>query len=280
MHSEVYCIWFLLKNLEKPHAPPIQSACTLQNLTTRKSNNITTMPRFSFKRSSAEASPSSEPLNETNGQGKGLFKNKSKRGSRRSSSPNRPTAMPVNEVKGQSQPHQQTKKPSLRFRRSGPRKGAICCGFCDMRIASSLLNIVHMIGAIVRELIEASKWGNRNYFHDPPVLLLLAIGISGLGLVGSLRFSNFHLIVSSVCLPFLCYLYVGESYVFLMGIVIALFFAQVGLASEIGRGIMSEETYVREEYIDESGKVMYNTVHDKAIEITDAVCDGTNGTEF
>eukprot|EP00531_Pseudo-nitzschia_arenysensis_P007807 CAMPEP_0116126772 /NCGR_PEP_ID=MMETSP0329-20121206/6502_1 /TAXON_ID=697910 /ORGANISM="Pseudo-nitzschia arenysensis, Strain B593" /LENGTH=244 /DNA_ID=CAMNT_0003620861 /DNA_START=27 /DNA_END=761 /DNA_ORIENTATION=- len=236
------------------------------------------MPRFSFKRSSAEASPSSEPLNETNGKGllkKKMGSNKSKRGGRRSSSPIRPTSIPVNEVKGQSKPRQQTKKPN-RFKRSSSRKGATCCGYCDMRIATSLLNIVHMIGAIARELIEASKWGNRNYFYDPPVLLLLAIGISGLGLVGSLRFSNFHLIVSSFCLPFLCYLYVGESYMFLMAIAIMLFFAQIGLASEIRRGIMSEETYAREEYIDESGKVMYTTVQDKATEITDAACDITS----
>ena len=240
------------------------------------------MPRFSFKRTSNDASPASEPLtDESDEEAKpksGLLKKLGggggKQGRQGSGTQNRPPMTQAEETKKQqTQPKRSKKLP--RFSKSGKRKGAICCGFCDMRIASSLLNILHMIGAIMRELIEASKWGNRNYFHDPPVLLILAIMISGLGLVGSLRFSNSFLILSSVCLPFLCYLYVGETYLFLLAIVIMLFCAQIGLASEIARGIMNDDNYAREEYIDESGKVMYTTVTEKATELGDAACAGS-----
>lgn len=239
------------------------------------------MPRFSFKRTSNDASepltdesdeeakPKSGLLKKLGGSGK-----QSRKGSRRSDSPVRSPIAQMEETKKQQTQAKRTKKPP-RFSKSGKRRGAICCGFCDMRIASSLLNILHMIGAIIRELVEASKWGNRNYFHDPPVLLILAIMISGLGLVGSLRFSNSFLLLSSASLPFLCYLYVGETYLFLMAIVIMLFFAQIGLASEIARGIMNEDNYAREEYIDESGKVMYTTVTEKATELGDVACAGT-----
>ncbi len=237
------------------------------------------MPRFSFKRTSNDAS---EPLtDESDEEAKpksGLLKKLGgggggKQGRRGSGTPIRPPTTQVEETKKQQTQPKRAKKPP-RFSKSGKRKGAICCGFCDMRIASSLLNILHMIGAILRELVEASKWGNRNYFHDPPVLLILAIMISGLGLAGSLRFSNSFLILSSVCLPFLCYLYVGETYMFLLAIVITLFCAQIGLASEIARGIMNEDNYAREEYIDESGKIMYTTVTEKATELGDVACAG------
>ena len=50
-------------------------------------------------------------------------------------------------------------------------------GFCDYRIATVLLNVLHMVLTLILELCEALEW-NRNYIEEPPVLTLLVIGTS------------------------------------------------------------------------------------------------------
>lgn len=157
-----------------------------------------------------------------------------------------------------------------------PRLGSKFCGYCDMRIAAALFSILHMVVAIIKEMIEASKWANRNYFKEPPILLLMAIAISSIGLNGAIRFERFPLVLSSILLAFLCFLYVGEMYYVALVTGVLQFFAQIALADEIRRGIMSEESYAKEEYIDESGRAVYMTVREKATEIGEAAADMTS----
>ena len=57
------------------------------------------------------------------------------------------------------------------------RRGMTFLGFCDYRIATVLLNVLHMVLTLILELCEALEW-NRNYIEEPPVLTLLVIGTS------------------------------------------------------------------------------------------------------
>lgn len=147
------------------------------------------------------------------------------------------------------------------------------CGFCDMRIATAFLNTLHMAVAVAMELIEAQKWGNRNYVTEPPVLLLLVIGISGLGLFGSLHFAKIPLILSSISLCFLWYMYLVDLHVFGCLLVMLILYAQVALADEIHSGIMAEDTYANEEYIDQDGRKAIETVHGLSVDIKETAVE-------
>ena len=61
--------------------------------------------------------------------------------------------------------------------RSTNRRGMTFLGFCDYRIATVLLNVLHMVLTLILEICEALEW-NRNYIEEPPVLTLLVIGTS------------------------------------------------------------------------------------------------------
>lgn len=150
------------------------------------------------------------------------------------------------------------------------------CGICDMRIATLFLNTVHIVVAIIAELIEATKWGNRNYLTQPPVLLLLVIGISGVGTFGALHFKEIALIGSSICLCVMWYMYLVDLHFLGLVLVPMIIFAQAVLANEIRRGVMSEDTYAIEEYLymDSDGRKMIEAVHGLSIDI------GETATEF
>lgn len=240
------------------------------NLNIDQSTNISNskMGFFSFKKSSQNTA-SSEPL--TGGRKK---KGRSKSpGGRRSKSP---------AAGGRQRSKSPAAKQGLTITRravprqvSVPRKrmGRTFCGCCDMRIATCVLNISHMIVALITEIIEALKWGNRNYLKEPPVLLFLGILISCVGLSGAIRFSKNTLLASSGLFTILCFFYAGEMDYAALGIALAVFFAQLYLADEIHRGIMTPETYEQEEYIDDSGKAVYLTVREKAVEIGEAAAE-------
>lgn len=143
-----------------------------------------------------------------------------------------------------------------------------------MRIATVLLNTLHMAVAVAIEIVEARKWGNRNYSNEPPVFLLLAIGISGLGLFGALHFSIAPLVLSSICLCFLSYMYLVEFYVFSIVLAITILSVQIAFTDEIRRGVMSKETYEREEYMTKHGRKVIEKVHRLSVDI------GETATEF
>ena len=142
-----------------------------------------------------------------------------------------------------------------------------------MRIATCMLNIAHMIAALITEMIEALKWGNRNYLKEPPILLVLGILISCVGLSGAIRFAKKPLLASSAMFTILCFFYASEMDYLALAAALLAFFAQLYLVDEIHRGIMTPETYDQEEYIDESGKAVYLTVREKAVEIGEAASE-------
>lgn len=134
------------------------------------------------------------------------------------------------------------------------------CGCCDMRIATSFLNVLHMVVALAGEIIDASRQWNKNYLQEPPLLLFMVIGVSSLGLLGALHFSRYLLHFSSLCMSILVYLYLIEAHILGLFMVPTVLFAQCVLADEIRRGVMSEDTYLMEEYIDEDGRKVIQTV--------------------
>lgn len=148
------------------------------------------------------------------------------------------------------------------------------CGCCDMRLAAVLLNTLHLAVAVGMEIIEAGKWGNRNYQKEPPVLLLLVIGISGLGLFGALHFSIALLVLSSMSFCFLLYMYLVEFHLFSMVLAIMILSAQIVLADEIRRGVMNKDTYDTEQYMNKKGRKVMETVHGLSVDI------GETATEF
>ena len=219
---------------------------------------------FKIKRSASSNTASSEPL--TGGRKKkGRSKSPGRRQRQRSKSP----AASVGR-------RQRSKSPAAK--RTVPRQvsvprqrlGRTYCGWCDMRIATCLLNISHVIVALITEMIERMTWGNRNYLKEPPILLILGILVSAVGLGGAIRFSKNALLASSAMFTILCFFYAGEMDYGALAIALAVFFAQLYLADEIHRGIMTPETYEQEEYIDESGKAVYLTIREKASEIGEA----------
>jgi len=137
-----------------------------------------------------------------------------------------------------------------------------------------------MAVAIVMELIEATKWANRNYWNEPPILLLLVIGISGLGLFGALHFTTPPLVLSTICMCFLWYMYLVDLHMFGLVLLLMIIFAQIVLADEIRRGVMSEDRYAMEEYIDEdgrnaieSGQKAIETVHGLSVDIGETAAE-------
>lgn len=149
------------------------------------------------------------------------------------------------------------------------------CGICDMRIATLFLNAAHIVVAIIAEVIEATKWGNRNYLVEPPVLLLLVLGISGLGTFGALHFAEIPLFVSSICLCFLWYMYLVDLHLLGLVLVPMILFAQAVLAKEIRHGVMNEDTYAMEEYLymDSDGRKMIETVHSLSVDIGETAAE-------
>ena len=232
------------------------------------------MPKFSFKRSQTIDSDESEkslPLNDTYTKDEvvgvqkkqGLvekLKNKARR--KRSKSPSRTRSKSpgrsyfVSEV-GRSQPLKPSKKKQK-------RQGTNFCGVCDMRIAVALLSTLHILVAIVMELIEASKY---SFSGQIPVLLLTVVAISGMGLFGALHFFKIPLILSSISLFLLGGLYLSEWHLIGLTLAVILFIAQVILTIEIHDGIMTPETYHREEYITPEGRKMMETAHGLSVDI-------------
>ena len=264
------------------------------------------MPLFSFKRSptsdSDSSTASSLPLNDTQQEPQsvperqndsnstsvfGKFRNTGIWGSRvrhgrRSKSPiNRSmrqrSRSPYNNRSDSQQPKSKSRSklteekflPAPTYR----RLGTSFCYLCDMRIATALLNTIHMAVAVGMELVEASKWGNRNYTEEPPVLLLMAIGTSAMGLLGALHFLKTPLILSSIFLCFLWYLYLVNVHMFRAILVMMIVFAQLVLADEIRRGIMHESTYQYEEYIEPDGRKVIETVHGLSVDVGETMAE-------
>jgi len=136
-----------------------------------------------------------------------------------------------------------------------------------MRIATVLLNVLHMILSIILELFEALQWGNRNYLEEPPALMLLVIAISGLGVFGALYFAIIPIYLSSIGMCLLWYLYLIEQHIFGMILICFILFAHVVFVIEMKRGIMTKDTYAMEEYIDQDGRIALETAHSLSVDI-------------
>mmetsp|Transcript_11325 Transcript_11325/g.26680 ORF Transcript_11325/g.26680 Transcript_11325/m.26680 type:complete len:289 (+) Transcript_11325:60-926(+) len=222
------------------------------------------MPRFSLRHSLTPKS-STIPIHRNSSEQGSIRRNRSFLGrmfGRSSSNASNPG----------SDDSQSSRQPILEYSLSPtlpppPRRGMTFCGLCDNRIATVLLNSIHMIVAIVMELRQALEWGNRNYRQEPPILLLLVLVFSFLGMFGGLQFDNRAIVVSTIGLCALCWVYFIEMYVFGLILICFIVFVQVILAMEIRRGIMTRETYATEQYIDRDGRKAIQKVHGLSVEI-------------
>jgi hypothetical protein len=139
------------------------------------------MPLFSFFRrspsssslsSSASSTPSSLPLNNNNE----LFKEEKEEGSINHKRWGLLSGFRKHRYRSRQATSSMYCCSSSRSPSSSTnRRGMTFLGFCDYRIATVLLNVLHMVLALVLEICEAIEW-DRNYLEEPPVITLLVVG--------------------------------------------------------------------------------------------------------
>lgn len=98
-------------------------------------------------------------------------------------------------------------------------------------------------------------------------MLFLVMVASGLGLFGALHFVSCSLVLSTCCFCLLWYMYLIEMHIFGLLLISLIMFAQLVLADEMRRGVMSEENYLMEEFIDPDGRKVIEGVHSLSIDI-------------
>ena len=126
------------------------------------------------------------------------------------------------------------------------RQGHLFCGrFCDMRIAVVVLSVINILILLIGGIVTVVKYGWGGLGAHFPGFVLSCIGI-----YGALSFEFW-----AVCLAAIGYT-VGLLFDIIwmnwMGLIIGsiVLYPHVVLCKELNDGIMSRETYSREEYID------------------------------
>jgi hypothetical protein len=125
------------------------------------------------------------------------------------------------------------------------------CGFCDMRIAAVLLNMVHVIYSTLLEVMELT---HSFQVSEPPFLWILAIIFSGWGVFGAIYFHLTSIFASTLGLICLLVLYLSEEHLLGMILVVMIVYCHVIYICEMQRGIMTKEQYARHQYMDEVGQ--------------------------
>jgi hypothetical protein len=138
-------------------------------------------------------------------------------------------------------------------------------GFCDMRIATVLLNIMHIIFTFLLEVLDTFSWTE----EELPVLAIIGFAFSGLGMFGALNFNLFAMIVSTLGLIALFGLYVAEFHVFGCAILCFILYAQAVLIVEMRKGIMTRESYAQQEYIVAEGREALQRAHSYASDVAE-----------
>lgn len=147
------------------------------------------------------------------------------------------------------------------------RYASLFCGVCDMRVATVLLNAMHIIFTILLEVVDALSWDHKD-FH---LLAVFAVVLSGLSIFGALNFNFLAMFLSTLGVLVLFFGYLFESHVFGLAMVATILYCQFVLTYEIHSGIMTREKYFEEEFINEEGRQALETTHSMAREVSEVV---------
>lgn len=147
------------------------------------------------------------------------------------------------------------------------RKSRLFFGICDMRTAAVALNILNicftaLVAAILTLmfLIQGGPFVMRNILYTIGGSVLTA-GISGIGLAAAM---NWHLIGMCVAtVGFVALLAIRIIHLEYMDIVVTalLLYPHVMLTVEMKTGVLTKETFEKEEYIVESGRDFVEMAH-------------------
>jgi hypothetical protein len=142
-------------------------------------------------------------------------------------------------------------------RRVQNRQGRVFCRQCDTRIATCLLNLVH----ILITLILMIPW----FFNSPEWDgVAEAIGATAVSTISIFAAMNYLLWVTYLCTFGMLVLFVFYAFTLhlacfvLAGVII---WVQVTFSYEMREGIMSEENYANEEFISDEGRQTLETAH-------------------
>jgi hypothetical protein len=155
-------------------------------------------------------------------------------------------------------------------RPSPPPNATLFCWFCDMRIATILLNVLHMIFSTFLELFEMT---GRFLVSEPPLLYILCLVFSGLGVFGALHFNMTAVFTATLGLIFLFVLYLSEEHVFGLVLLVMIVYSHFVFMVEIKRGIMTHANYEQHQYMDEMGQEALQKAHSFASDVGDATKD-------
>lgn len=155
-------------------------------------------------------------------------------------------------------------------RRSAPVNASLFCGFCDMRIATILLNVMHMIFSTLLELFEMT---HRFYVSEPPLLWFLALLFSGLGVLGAMRFNLTSIFCSTLGLICLFVLYLAEEHMIGMAMICVILYSHVVFICEMKKGIMTQQTYEEHQYMDEMGQEVLQKASSYASDVGETTKD-------
>jgi hypothetical protein len=139
-------------------------------------------------------------------------------------------------------------------RRISNRKGKVFFGLCDMRIATVLLNTVHIVIALILVIVAL--------FNDGAIVVpVTAIVLSSLSICAAM---NFLFVVSCFCtfgmlVMLICYAFTLHLVSFaLTGVIL---FAQSFFLHEMLTGVMSRANYANEEFITDEGRQTLEAAH-------------------
>jgi hypothetical protein len=134
---------------------------------------------------------------------------------------------------------------------TAPRNATLFCWYCDTRIGTILLNILHLIFSVFVTILELFHYAA---FSEPPVLCILAIIFSGLGILGATAFNLTAIFLATCGMICLFTLYLSELHVFGLIMVVLILFCQVVFILEMRKGIMTRANYEENAYIQEEGR--------------------------
>jgi hypothetical protein len=143
----------------------------------------------------------------------------------------------------------------------------LCCNFCDMRIATVLLNVLHLGFSTLLEILYIST--NNWMIDEPPMLCLLAVVFSGLGVFGGLHFNLMAMYTSTVGLVMLFFMYLKEVHIFGLGLVCGCIFVHTIFIHELRQGVLTKDNYTEKEYIDETGRDVIQSARSFASDAAD-----------
>jgi hypothetical protein len=136
----------------------------------------------------------------------------------------------------------------------------LCCKCCDMRIATVLLDLVHVVFSVLLEIL----YNAGDIVDEPPMMCFLALIFSGLGVFGGLNFNVTAMYFSTLGLVLLFFLYLREIHVFGLVLVCGCLFSHSILIYELRTGILTKENYGSREYINDTGRRAMETAHSYA----------------